>query len=298
MPRGAERADPRPAPTTSPCPVCLAPDAAKTFTKREISYFACRGCGFAFSTPPVNANLANRLDDFEEVYLAYLGPNQADERNFDDLAGWMSRYASLEGASLLDVGCGSGKLVRYLRRRAVAAWGVEPSRALYDHFLARDPEFFRGTLDEVAAARDARFDVVTAFDVLEHVPDPLALLRALARTTRDGGTVLVSTPDVGSPTARLLGRWWPHYNRYHLSYLSRPALERLAAQSGLRLLDCSRRGRYRSIGYAIAHVLEFVSGVSRPNALRHLDGVYLPINTFDVMHAALRKPGPDENAIR
>ena len=45
----------------------------------------------------------------------------------------------------------------------------------------------------------------------------------------------------------------------------------------------------RSVGYAIGHVLNFVCGVSRPGVVRYLDRVYLPINTFDIMHQALRK---------
>ena len=276
-------------PMNGACPVCHSRDVSQAFVKHEIPYFKCGECGFGFSTPPGNANLDNTLHDFEDVYLRYLEPDRADEKNFSGLLRWMARFAAIEGATFLDVGCGSGKLVRHLRRHSIDACGLEPSAALYEHFLANEPYFFHGTLDDFARAHGRTFDIVAAFDVIEHVPDPAHLLHGLGTVVREGGTIFLSTPDAGSPAAKLLGRWWHHYNHYHLSYLSRPVVERMARREGLEPLHCSRRGRYRSVGYAIEHGLNFVCGVSRPGVVRYLDRVYLPINTFDIMHQALRK---------
>src|SRR5262245_15829759 len=109
------------------------------------------------------------------------------------------------------------QLVRYLRQRGVDAHGIEPSRALFERFLSGDASFSCTTLDDERIAPGS-FAVVTAFDVIEHVSDPVGFLRRAVATLEPGGVFFLSTPDVESPTARLFGRRWHFYYRYHLSY--------------------------------------------------------------------------------
>jgi hypothetical protein len=91
------------------------------------------------SSPDVNPNLANTIDDFEDAYLRYLEADPSDAANFASLVAWMERRGPLRGARLLDVGAGSGKLVRRFLAHGTIAEGLEPSRSLFDRFLAGDP---------------------------------------------------------------------------------------------------------------------------------------------------------------
>src|SRR4029077_16848087 len=113
-------------------------------------------------------------------YLQYLGPDESDEVNLSSLCGWMRRIVPLEGKRLLDIGAGSGKLVRFLRARGIEAHGLEPSRALFDRFLGTEDAFTCALLDRYRATGPAPFDIVTAYDVIEHVPDPVAFLGDVA----------------------------------------------------------------------------------------------------------------------
>src|SRR5439155_11898525 len=121
------------------------------------------------------------------------------------------------------------------------------------HFLAGDDAFICGMLDEFRPSVHVPFDVVTAFDVIENTPDPIAFLTDIAAVLKPGGLFFLSTPDVGSLTARLFGRRWHFYYPYHLSYFSRATLTRAAAAHSLTLLDSRHRGRLRSIGYMIRY---------------------------------------------
>jgi len=116
------------------CPLCGSHRAAPLFTKRQTAYWACAACTFRFATPDVNPNLTQTLDGYEDAYLQYLAPDASDSVNFEALYRWMAGLATLEGTRLLDVGAGSGKLVRFLRGRGIDARGIEPSRALFDRF--------------------------------------------------------------------------------------------------------------------------------------------------------------------
>jgi SAM-dependent methyltransferase len=271
------------------CPLCGAERAAPLFTKQQTDYWACAGCSFRFSTPDVNPNLTQTLDGYEDAYLQYLQDDASDAANFLALRGWMEAFVSLDSRRLLDVGAGSGKLVRFLRAQGVDAHGIEPSRALFDRFLAGDPAFTCATLDELHATDPRPFDIVTGFDVIEHVADPTGFLRGIAGFLAPGGTCFVSTPDAESLVARAFGRRWHFYYPYHLSYLGPRTIARAAAPQGLRVLDVRHRGRLRSAAYMIRYAAEFIARTKAPSWARWFDGTYLPVNLFDTMYVAFRR---------
>jgi SAM-dependent methyltransferase len=271
------------------CPLCGSSHAAPFFRKRETDYWACAVCTFRFATPDVNPNLTKTLDGYEEAYLQYLAADPSDAANFESLCRWMEGFATLEGKRLLDVGAGSGKLVRYLRGRGVDAHGLEPSRALFDRFLADDPAFTCATLDDLRLAAPQTFDIITAFDVIEHVPDPHGFLRGASTCLEPGGTFFASTPDVESLVARAFGRRWHFYYPYHLSYLGPRTIARAAGPHALRVLDACHRGRLRSVAYMIRYAAELILGIDAPGWARRFDEWYLPVNLFDTMYVAFRK---------
>ncbi len=265
------------------CVMCGSGHTATVFVKHGVEYSACGGCGFRFASPDVNPNLANALDDYERAYLQYLAPDPTDAANFDALCVWMERCRPLRGR-VLDVGAGSGKFVRHLRARGIEAVGVEPSAALFEHFLAGDSAFACDTLGRYLRATPRQFDIVTAFDVIEHVANPMEFIEHVAAALKPGGAFFVSTPDVDSVAARTFRKWWHFYYPYHLSYFSPKTLEAAAKRHGLALVDVSHRGKRRSIGYMIRYAAEFIASRSAPRWAERCDAWYLPINLFDVMY--------------
>jgi len=271
------------------CPLCGSQRTALLFRKQQTDYRGCSDCRFRFATPTVNPNLAKTLDEYEDAYLQYLAPDRSDDANLRSLYQWMEQFAPLRGQRVLDVGAGSGKLVRFLRARGVDAQGVEPSRALFDRFLSEDSAFTCAMLDDYRSSEARTFDVVTAFDVIEHVPDPIRFIGDVADVLEPGGLFFGSTPDVGSLTAKGFGRRWHFYYPYHLSYFARRTLARAAGLHGLRVLDCRHRGRVRSVGYMVRYVAEFIGGSAPPGWARRFDDWYVTVNLFDTMYFAFRR---------
>jgi SAM-dependent methyltransferase len=259
------------------------------FERDGIPYFTCATCSFRFSRPARNANLENALDEYEDAYLQYLRPDPADDVNFEALRSWIERARPLADAAVLDVGCGSGKLVRHMCAHGARAVGLEPSAALHGHFLAGEPGFYLGTVGEFGRMPPQRFDVVTAFDVLEHVADPAEFLRELARLVAPGGHLFVSTPDVGSLAARVFGRRWHYYDRYHLGYFSRRTLEGAAGEAGFEPIAFTHLGRRKSAGYLLRYFFDFVLNRRPPAFVAALNRLYVPINLFDNMYLAFRR---------
>lgn len=143
-----------------------------------------------------------------------------------------------EKVKVLDVGCGFGESLGYHQARGCEAWGVEA-----DENIRRVGERFgfnvRVGLFRAAEFPQAYFDYVTLDQVIEHVTDPLALLRDAAAVLRPGGTLLLSTPNARSLLARSLGPRWAHWHPpYHLQLFSRNSLETAARAAGLDVVWC------------------------------------------------------------
>lgn len=271
------------------CNVCGAPDTQMLFTKQEIPYYSCRQCGFVFSKPARNANLENNIQDFEPAYLNYLQEQKHDRKNHDMLLKKLSKYKDLAGARVLDVGCGSGKFVRYLRARGHEAYGLEPSAALFQEFLRHEPFYFNQTVMEYAAAYPGgQFDIVTISDVLEHTDDPLAFLESAGELVKPGGLIFISTPDTRSIYARLAGKRWHYYNRYHLSLFSITNLDKLAGMFDLERVRSGHVTRFHSLHYIIQYIINFLSGSKRKVPVT-LPELHLPVNLFDNLFAIYRR---------
>ena len=154
----------------------------------------------------------------------YLADRPFAEAKFDELLRHLERYVPV--GRLLDVGAGPGFLVARAVARGWDAVGVEVNGWAAAH--ARDElglDVRTGPLDSAAFAGE-RFDAITMLDVLEHVPDPDALLAEAARLLEPGGALVVLTPDAGATVSRVLGRRWPEVQRpgEHLVLFSRRGL--------------------------------------------------------------------------
>lgn len=245
--------------------------------ERKPEIWSCRSCGSWFTQNAVPQEVSRALYATgtsgerwtAEPFEAAKGPELIAE--FDRHVG--------AGTRLLDVGCSTGQLLDYAKARGATTWGVDFSAACRE-VNERKGHRFATALDEVAAER---FDVVSAFDVIEHSYDLTGFLAALASVLRPGGMLLVLTGDIGSPSARFCrNRWW--YLRYpeHIVFPSRRYLER--RPPGLRLERVVRT--FASVGYRVPYLNAVRTTVSL--WLRHAyEG--LPSIGPDHMLAVLRR---------
>ncbi len=151
------------------------------------------------------------------------------------------------GKRVLDVGCATGYLGEVLKRRGCEVVGVEidPSAAakaadVLDEVLVADLE----QVDLRDSFPPASFDVIVFGDVLEHLRDPLRLLRSTVGLLRPGGSVVVSVPNVAHGSVRLAllqGRWQYRdlglLDRTHVTFFTRSTILRLMSDAGLAVVD-------------------------------------------------------------
>ena len=179
---------------------------------------------------------AGYYEDSDLGYADYLG----DRARHEQLAARRLRRIErlLPGAgSVLDVGCAAGFFLNIARSRGWRTAGVEISpemrayaERLLDHTVAP-------TLGELEAAPES-LDVVTLWEYIEHVPDPLDEVRRLAALLRSGGILALSTPNTGYWTATYQpDRWRELKPPAHLGFFTRETLHRLLTSAGLTVLS-------------------------------------------------------------
>ena len=108
---------------------------------------------------------------------------------------WIAAHAPLEGAAVLDIGCGGGILTEAMARRGARVTGIDLSEnalrvaQLHLHESKLDIRYEKSSAEDFSG----EFDVVTCMELLEHVPEPANMVAACARLVRPGGQVFFST---------------------------------------------------------------------------------------------------------
>lgn len=138
---------------------------------------------------------------------------------------------------LLDVGCNEGRGLEIYRRNGFDAEGLELNRVAAAEARARGFAVHGVTVD--AFAPDRPFDVAVLSNVLEHAPDPRAMLRDLRRILNDGGELWLSLPNAASQFRHLFGREWINWHvPYHLTHFAPDGLRRLLVEEGFEVVAC------------------------------------------------------------
>jgi SAM-dependent methyltransferase len=137
---------------------------------------------------------------------------------------------------IMEIGCGSGFFLdRALDEGFAEAWGVEPSVAAVEAASPRVRDRIRiGLYDHTTFAAE-QFDCICAFQILDHAPDPAAMLRACHEHLRPGGVALFINHDAGALSARLLGELSPIVDVEHTVLFDQGTMRRLFERCGFRV---------------------------------------------------------------
>lgn len=262
-------------------PASLAPDDFAITDKRYglvADLYKCRSCGF-LECPKVG-DIVSYYEGLEDSSYVATGAMRAVQQR-----RLLARLPRARG-SLLDVGAGSGLLVAEAREVGFDAVGVEPSRWLQQRAVTDGVPVVHGTLPHPDLT--GPYDVVTLVDVLEHVTDPVGLLRTVEQMMAPEGVGLVVTPDVGSMLAKVLGRRWWHYRIAHVGYFRRATLLRALEGAGLEPVTVWRPSWHFPFPYLWERLRVYLPFI--PRRVPHpLSSVEIPLNLGDSLAVVFRR---------
>lgn len=225
------------------CPVGCAGDLVETaILLPEGALRRCPVCGQLVSQITVEA-FDRSMKEFDTPVGTL--PTQRTQGRHDvraaRLFGVVKKLAGArpaEGVRLLDIGCSSGALLRSAQRAGFIVEGVEPAAQAAASAKNAGLNVFHGYLQD-ARYPAASFDAATLMEVIEHLPDPGALLREAWRVLKPNGVLVVGTGNGASWTVQLIGAGWGylHVAQHggHISFFNPHSLGRLAAQCGFQV---------------------------------------------------------------
>jgi 2-polyprenyl-3-methyl-5-hydroxy-6-metoxy-1,4-benzoquinol methylase len=220
----------------------------------------CRSCSLHYVNPRPQAEL------IIEGYSAaedptFVAQNQGRIHSFEKV---LRKLLTLEGRRdgqgqrFLDVGCAGGASLVAAKTCGFDPVGVEPSRWMADYGRRTyGVEIHDGILQPGMFAEQT-FDVITLWDVLEHIPDPKALLDLIGRLLRPAGIFVVSYPDFRSVMGRLLGDRWPFWLSVHLLYYDRTTIARQLAACGFGIEHYIPYWPTLEFGYILERAIPYV----------------------------------------
>jgi len=218
------------------CPACDSPEWEPVFrSSNACDIVRCRSCRLVYTdarTSPPPEELYPHFDQSESIALDGVRAS---------LSVFLRQRAAVvtavkKGGRLLDYGCGNGAFAHWMSRHGFEAVGLEPF-SLGAPRTAENLTLLREPLDS-AAAKVGRFDVITMWHVLEHVPRPVDLLARLRGLLAEGGVLVVSVPNFESIQSRVFKGAWFHLDPpRHLIHFERETLEGCLARAGLEPID-------------------------------------------------------------
>jgi 2-polyprenyl-3-methyl-5-hydroxy-6-metoxy-1,4-benzoquinol methylase len=223
----------------------------------------CNRCGLVYMTP------RRTTTEVMDLYAAVEDPLYVEEREgriltFEHHLRPMERYTGpAEDRRLLDVGAHTGVFVEIAARHGWDAWGVEPGHWAVEQARARGLQMKVGTLKTAHIPAES-FSVVTMWDVIEHLTDPLGTLKEAWRVLKPGGWLIIHTIDIESLFARLMGPRWPWLMEMHLYYYSRQTMAAMLEKARFNVVWMGAQGRYLRAGYLASRVALLIPPLGKP----------------------------------
>jgi len=294
-------------PGANRCRICGGDASRPRHRFTGLTVRSCGTCGFL---------QVDRRPTRQDLLGLYSGSYFADDKYQLDFAArreqrrrikFMTACGVPRGARVLDVGCATGDFLLVASEQFEMS-GLDISEEAVAIARQRNPALRdRIAVDQIENQNyaDGAFDAIALWDVIEHLWQPVEVIRGLTRKLKPGGRLVLSTPDAGSPVSKLMGKRWAFMTPpEHLGFFDAASMKAMLKATCLLPNRRIRRGKWVSAGfllYKLGRVFpfpprEFVEWVQHSR----MAGLAIYVPTGDIMYVGARRPdqSPDERRPR
>jgi len=183
----------------------------------------------------------------------------------------IQEYAS--GTNLLDIGCAQGFFLFSASQVGYTTRGIEISQDAAEYARREFGLDIEGKPFEELRFAENHFDIVTLWQVLEHVPHPLMILQEVHRILKPGGLLAVSTPDIGGIPAKILGKRWWDIKRLHVNQFTTKTLTDILQNAGFKNTSSVSYRGYVSLSILLTIMLKYLDAYERFRGLFNPDSI-------------------------
>jgi 2-polyprenyl-3-methyl-5-hydroxy-6-metoxy-1,4-benzoquinol methylase len=194
----------------------------------------CRHCSLVYATPR-DKNISGLYQDGadDDYYLTTQTERKAsftdDLLNLETIIG-----VSGKKGKLLDVGCSYGFFIELAQEKGWEVCGIELAKKPAAYAARKCSHIFNKSLADCQFSNDS-FDVVTAYDLIEHLTSPTSFLGDVDKILKKDGWLVINTPNFSSWSSRILGRYWHCLIRMHLYYFTPKTIAKLLAKNNFKV---------------------------------------------------------------
>lgn len=257
------------------------------FHEGGYSILRCTICGLgstsvdeSFDPAQVYSSSSYFQGGHADGYADYIGSEEILRSEFRETLKAL-RLAGRTSGRLIEIGCAYGFFLSEAQRTFDVS-GIEACPAAAAFCRSRELNVHQGLdIERYLDSKDHQ-DVVVMLDVIEHLPDPLGVMRAVHKNTNPGAHLLITTGDWASMLSRLMGASWRLMTPpQHLFFFSRKTITQLLKRAGFKVLAWERPSKRVPLDLILFQLLRI--GGFKPKAFALLKGRSLRVNLFDAM---------------
>ncbi|MDB6171247.1 MAG: methyltransferase [Chthoniobacteraceae bacterium] len=215
------------------CPLCA--DSSQSIFAEWSDYkiLQCAACEFRFINTEAASYPVDAQYHYDEVGDFTICPNQPHlKRRVKDILAFKQ-----PPGRALDIGCGKGEVAILLEQAGFKSAGIDMKERLIKQLQDQYPQVeWRVALTTDLAGKAERFDLLTMYHVLEHIPQPRKVLETVKALANPGALIVIEVPNPAGLEARLKGRRWQYYKVDHVNYFKPRHLRRLAKDLDFEIL--------------------------------------------------------------
>ena len=285
-----------------PCNLCGSERRKPYCPENGLRLVQCEDCGLVYVNP---------RPDPRELYAlygeTYFHNNQSgvvgytnylkDEPNIRrTFAGRLQRLSQfIKPGKLLDVGCAAGFFLDEARKAGWQVQGLDVSSFAVQYAAETFKlDVQQGSFTDLPFPAN-NYDLISMWDVIEHVPNPKSYIARAAELLKKGGVFVMATPDVDSIPARVTGKRWVGFklSEEHVYYFSARTLGKMLEEAGFEVIDTRHVGKYVTVRLFIDRLgmyLPLLSGLLQffEKTFR-LSERAAYVNPYDIMAITARK---------
>lgn len=246
--------------TNPGCPNCRTKKSKKILSTKKYGLLICLNCKLGYLDPmPTKNQLQNfyNKDYFEsenQEFTRYKNYNQLENVLLKEGQRRLEQIKKLTNFNiLLDIGCGLGDFLKLAKNLGyqIAGNDISDYAATIVENKLKIP-FYKGKVDKKNLPPE-KFEIITAWDVFEHIPDVNSAFEAINCTLKPGGFLFLATPNLKSWDARILGKFWYGYKKIpeHLVFFSPESITNVLEKHHFKVLVIKTWGFERDLEFII-----------------------------------------------
>lgn len=274
------------------CRLCGNDDIIHKYEIKDHSIYSCKNCNLIF-IGELNIEPCEFYDqDYFCSETASKGYNNYKElesslrKTFQKRISNIEKYYNIKDkkTTILDYGCGFGFFVDEVSKKGYDVKGFEISQ--YAAGYAR--ENLKLDVRNIMNYPSNSFDLITLWDVIEHLENPLEILKNVNELLKDKGKIVITTGDISSILAKISDKKWHLLNiPEHICYFSPESMEFLLKNAGFKIDRIKYENSYYTVSYLIERlnktIFNFKSKNSNSSFQQKIKNISLPVNLFDIM---------------